>query len=115
MSVVFLFGVLWRKTTTRAANLILSAGTVFSLGTGLVYFITKENVEWPHFLLLSFYIFVILAALAFIVSYFDNTSSQRNQYFIDQGSLPKPTRKVWILWIMLIVIMISLYIVFNNH
>jgi SSS family solute:Na+ symporter len=115
MSVVFLFGVLWRKTTTRAANLILSAGTVFSLGTGLVYFITKESIEWPHFLLLSFYIFVILAALAFGVSYFEKTSSTETLNFIDQKSLPRSTRKVWVLWILLIVTMITLYIIFNNH
>ncbi|MBA7572671.1 Sodium/glucose cotransporter [subsurface metagenome] len=115
MSVVFLFGVLWKKTTTRAANLVLSTGTVFSLGTGLVYFITKESFEWPHFLLLSFYIFVILAVVAFSVSYFDNTSSRENLYFIDQNSLPKPARKVWALWILLIVTMIGLYIIFNNH
>ena len=115
MSVVFLFGVLWKKTSTRAANLVLSAGTIFSMGTGLVYFITKESIKWPHFLLLSFYIFVILAVLAFIVSYFDKTSSREDQYFIDQNSLPKPAGKVWIMWILLIVTMIGLYIIFNDH
>jgi solute:Na+ symporter, SSS family len=115
MSVVFLFGVLWKKTTTRAANVVLSVGTIFSMGTGLVYFITKESVKWPHFLLLSFYIFVFLAVLAFVVSKFDKTSSVEHLYFIDQKSLPKSTRKVWILWILLIVTMIALYIIFNNH
>jgi hypothetical protein len=34
MSVVFLFGVLWNKTTTRAANFVLTAGTFLSMGTG---------------------------------------------------------------------------------
>jgi SSS family solute:Na+ symporter len=113
--VVFLFGVLWKKTSTRAANLVLSAGTIFSMGTGMVHFITKESIKWPHFLLLSFYIFVILAALAFVVSYFDKTSSREDLYFIDQSSLPKFNRKVWIMWIFLIVTMIGLYIIFNNH
>lgn len=115
MSVVFLLGVLWKKTTTRAANLVLSAGTIFSMGTGLLYFITKESIEWPHFLLISFYIFVILAVVAFIFSYFDKRSSAENLYFIDQRELPKPARKVWILWTLLILTMIGLYILFNNH
>ena len=37
MSVLFLFGVLWKKTTTRAANFTLLFGTLFSLGTGVFY------------------------------------------------------------------------------
>lgn len=36
MSVVFLLGVLWKRMTTRAANLILSLGTVISIGVGVV-------------------------------------------------------------------------------
>jgi solute:Na+ symporter, SSS family len=32
-----------------------------------------------------------------------------------EGVLPKPTRRVWALWISLIIIMISLYIFFNGH
>lgn len=116
MSVVFLFGVLWKKTTTRAANLILSAGTVFSIGTGILYLwvFPKEKYDfWPHFLLLSFYIFVVLAVVAFLVSYFDKKSL--NQNVLDFGRLPKPDRKVWIAWISLIVVMISLYVLFNGH
>ncbi len=116
MSVVFLFGVLWKRTTTRAANLILSAGTVFSIGTGILYLwvFPKEKYDfWPHFLLLSFFIFVVLAVVAFLVSYFDKKSVDRN--VLDFGRLPKPERRVWIAWITLIVVMVSLYIVFNGH
>ena len=116
MSVVFLFGVLWKKTTTRAANLILSAGTVFSIGTGILYLwvFPKEQYNfWPHFLLLSFYIFVVLSILTFLVSYFDRNSKSQN--VLDFGTLPKPDRRIWIAWIALIIVMVSLYIVFNGH
>jgi len=116
MSVVFLFGVLWKKTTTRAVNLILSAGTVFSIGTGIMYLwvFPKEQYNfWPHFLLLSFYIFVVLSILAFLVSYFDRNSKSQN--VLDFDTLPSPGRKVWIAWIALIIVMVSLYIVFNGH
>lgn len=115
MSVVFLFGVLWSKTTTRAANFTLSVGTFLSMGTGIIYFITQEKVEWPHFLLLSFYIFVILAIVAFLITIFDKNTTKERGNFIDRRSLPKPGKKVWVLWILLILTMIGLYIIFNNH
>lgn len=117
MSVVFLFGVLWKKTTTRAANVVLSAGTIFSFGTGILYlfvFPSSEYDFWPHFLLLSFYIFVILAAVAFIISHFDRSTDQ-HESSLDFRNLAKPDKKVWILWIALIVVMISFYILFNGH
>lgn len=116
MSVVFLFGVLWKKTSSRAANLVLSAGTVFSIGTGILYLwvFPKEHYDfWPHFLMLSFYIFIILAAFAWLVSLFDQKAE--NQNVLDFGSLPKNDSKTWIAWIALIVVMVSLYILFNGH
>lgn len=116
MSVVFLFGVLWKKATRRAANFTLSFGTIFSLGTGVMYlwvFPKETYTFWPHFLLLSFIIFVILAVLAFLISYFDKKSDDQN--VLDYGKLPKPDRQVWILWAALIVVMVGLYILFNGH
>jgi SSS family solute:Na+ symporter len=118
MSVVFLFGVLWKKTTTRAANLALSAGTVFSLGTGIVYLgvLPSEKYDfWPHYLLLSFFIFVIIAIMTFMVTYFDKKAAGKDKNTFDFKNLPAPKNKVWIFWIMLIVTMIGLYIFFNGH
>lgn len=118
MSVVFLFGVLWKKTTTKAANIILSAGTVFSIGTGIMYlwvFPAEKYDFWPHFLLLSFFIFVILSAIAFLVSYFDRSAMEKKELSMDKQALPKPAKKVWIFWILLIITMITLYIIFNGH
>ncbi len=116
MSVVFLFGVLWKRTTTRAANFALFFGTIFSLGTGITYlFIIPEWAYWPHFLLLSFFIFVILAVLTWLVVVTDKNSKQEQKEAIVFGKLTKPDRKVWIVWIALIVVMIGLYILFNGH
>lgn len=117
MSVVFLLGVLWKKATTRAANIILSAGTVFSIGTGICYlwvFPSAEYDFWPHFLLLSFYLFVVLAIAAVLISHFDK-AGQRGQTTLDFTHLPKPGRTVWVLWILLIITMIGLYVFFNGH
>ncbi len=118
MSVVFLFGVLWKKTTTRAVNLALSAGTVFSLGTGIIYLgvLPPEKYGfWPHYLLLSFLIFMIIAVMTFMVTYFDKRAAGKDKNTLDFKNLRGPTRKVWIFWIMLIVTMIGLYIFFNGH
>jgi len=116
MSVVFLFGVLWKRTTRKAANFTLSVGTLLSLGTGVMYLWILPNEKydfWPHFLLLSFYIFVVLAILAFLISYFDKKSDDQN--VLDYGELAKPTGKVILLWGALVVVMISFYILFNGH
>lgn len=118
MSVVFLFGVLWKKTSMRAANIVLSAGTAFSIGTGIMYlwvFPLAKYDFWPHFLLLSFFIFIILALVAFFVSYFDKFVDQPDLSIIESKNLLKTSRSVWILWILLILTMIGLYILFNNH
>ncbi|OFY56869.1 MAG: hypothetical protein A2Y87_11075 [Bacteroidetes bacterium RBG_13_46_8] len=118
MSVVFLFGVLWKKTTTRAANIILSAGTVFSIGTGIFYlwiFPSEQYDFWPHFLLLSFCIFVILAAAAFLISRFDKKGAEKDQNILSYEKLPGPEKKVWAAWILLIITMVGLYILFNGH
>ncbi|WP_159517048.1 sodium:solute symporter [Sunxiuqinia indica] len=116
MSVVFLFGVLWKKATRRAANFTLSVGTLLSLGTGVTYLwiFPKDKYDfWPHFLLLSFFIFIVLAFLAFLISYFDKKSEDQN--VLDYGELHTPSKKVWILWGALIIVMVGLYILFNGH
>ena len=115
MSVVFLFGVLWKKTTARAANVILTAGTVFSLGTGTVYLLTQDNYPWPHFLLISFYIFVILSFVAFLVTIFDQKAERKHENLLEKITLEKLDKKVLIPWIALIVVMVSLYILLNGH
>ncbi|WP_035073316.1 sodium:solute symporter [Anditalea andensis] len=118
MSVVFLFGVLWKKTTTKAANTILIFGTLLSIGTGIMYlWVFPQEVYgiWPHFLLLSFYIFVFLCFLVVIISLVDSKRKDVSTNVLDYGKLPRiPTNVKW-LWAVLIVIMIALYIIFNGH
>lgn len=115
MSVVFLFGVLWKGTTTRAANFVLSAGTVISLGTAMVFFITKEQYDWPHFLLLSFYIFVLLSLCIWVISKLDRKGMAGTENQTKLIKLPKTDKRVWISWALLIIVMIGLYILFNGH
>lgn len=116
MSVVFLFGVLWKKTTTRAANFILLFGTIISLGIGVLYlwiFPADQYEFWPHFLMLSFYIFVLLSALIIILSVTDKTK-EKFVSILDYGTIAKLTNSAKLLWGALFVVMIALYIFFNG-
>ncbi len=116
MAVVFLFGVLWKDTTRRAANFILSGGTILSLGTGVFYLWVFPNEQydfWPHFLLISFLLFVLLAILIVGISLFDRSCNTRNQLMHDSPA--GIGGYIILLWIMLIIIMTVLYVVFNGH
>jgi SSS family solute:Na+ symporter len=114
MSVVFLFAVFWKKTTPRAVNLILTAGTAFCLSIAVLYwwvFPVEQYNFWPHFMMISFYLFVILAIATVIISLFDKNATDENTLGLEK--LPKTSNAVWISWIILIIVMVSLYLIFN--
>lgn len=118
MTVVFLLGVFWKKATMKAANFVLSGGTAISIGTGIFYlwiFPSEQYDFWPHFLLLSFIIFVVLMLTSIAIVYFDKKSGMQDQNNLDFGTLPKPGKRVWRVWIALIAVMIVMYILFNGH
>jgi SSS family solute:Na+ symporter len=117
MSVVFLFCVLWNKTTTRAANIILTVGTFISMGTGVLYLWVFPNgtYNWPHFLLLSFYIFVALSVLVLIISLTDKKGQKDHSSLLKIAAEAKPDKQVKVLWVILSLVMIALYLIFNGH
>lgn len=70
MAVVFLFGVLWGRATPAAAFTVLVVGNVVSLGIGVCYLAKWPlGFEWPHFLLLSFYLFCALSIAMVLISF----------------------------------------------
>ena len=109
MSVAFLYAVLWKKTSRRAINFTLSAGTVFSIGTGILYY---NNLIFSglHFLYVSFIIFVVLAAFVFLFSFADRKTASVST--LDYQPI-KIEKKVKLAWLLLILIMVGLYIFFN--
>jgi len=109
MSVAFLYAVLWKKTSRRAINLTLSAGTVFSIGTGILYY---NNLIFSglHFLYVSFIIFIVLAAFVLLFSLADRKTASVST--LDYQPI-KIEKKVKIAWVILILIMSGLYIFFN--
>ena len=112
MAAVFVLGIFWKRTTVRAANFALTIGTVFCLLVGVLYLWPPEwlHIAWPHFMLLSFELFVILLVSMVIVSL---TDKDKTKY-----TIPAPIHEGWsklaiLLWIALAIVMVSLYVYFN--
>ena len=110
MTAVFLLGVFWKRTTTLAANLALTAGTAFCLIVGVLYLWGPKSELWPHFMMLSFCLFVILAVMMALVSLLDKKG--------ERHAIPAPLRErssslVITLWIALAIVMAGLYLYFN--
>lgn len=118
MTVAFLFGVLWKRTTARAINYVLTIGTAFCLFVGILYlwvYPSDKYTVWPHFLLLSFYLFVVLSIMTYMISIFDKKGTLALQHATYYKSLVRTDKKVWAMWSLLIVVMLGLYIFFNGH
>jgi len=117
LSVVFLLSVFWKRTTKKAVNSILSYGSAFSLGTGVVYLwiLTPDKYHfWPHYLLLSFYIFAILFIAAIVISLADGSPQTNGQKMIS-ADMPVTSARVKILFTLLGIAIVCLYIFFNGN
>ena len=112
MAAVFLLGIFWKRCTTRAANFALTIGTAFCLTVGVLYLWSPQwlHFPWPHFMLLSFYLFVILAVSMVILSL---TDKDKTVYTIPAPVHEDFSKLAVGLWIALAVVMISLYVYFN--
>lgn len=115
LAVVFLLAVFWRQTSRRAVNFTLSWGSGISLAIGICYlwvFPKDQYPIWPHYLLLSFYIFVLLLGMAMGISLLDGASPKAA---VVRGQvLVRPTPLVWGSWIALAIVMAGLYLFFNG-
>jgi solute:Na+ symporter, SSS family len=116
LSVVFLLSVFWKRTTRKAVNFTLSIGSALSLGVGIVYLwiLTPDKYDfWPHYLLLSFFIFAVLFIAAVVISLLDKTPVVNDR--VAENALPVTTKRVKILWALLGVAMLCMYLFFNGH
>ena len=127
MAAVFVMGVFWKRCTPLAANLTLTFGTAVCLLVGILYYAMPDGVipasvmsaefglvtgviRWPHFMLLSFYLFVLLIVSMVIISLCDKSPRHRQ----DMCCIQEPMQpSVWASWIALAVVMVALYVWFN--
>jgi SSS family solute:Na+ symporter len=112
MTAVFLLGVFWKRTTTLAANLTLTAGTAFCLTVGILYLWGPSTDFWPHFMLLSFILCAILMVMMVAVSLLDKNPQTETSIHLSQVS-KQHSKLVTVLWLALAAVMIGLYILFN--
>lgn len=118
LSVVFLLTVFWKRTTRKAVNFSLSVGSVISLGIGVLYlwvFPSDQYTFWPHYLMVSFYTFAGLMIIAVLISLLDRNPTVYEISELDQSAIEKPTKRVWVSWIALAIVMVALYLFFNGH
>lgn len=108
MSVCFLFAVFWKKTSTLSINLTLTVGTIFSIGTGILYY-CGFIFQGMHYLYLSFFIFVILACFVALFSLIDKSPTNSSLEY----KMIKSNKNVKIAWVLLVLTMIAIYIIFN--
>ena len=113
MTAVFLLGVFWKRTTTRAANLALTVGTAFCLIVGVLYLWPPSwlHIAWPHFMMLSFLLFVVLALMMVMVSLADKAKPATSVAIAKEHTALSPL--VVTLWLSLAAVMVGLYIFFN--
>ena len=116
LSVVFLAGVIWKKANNIAAEAVLYGGGLVCIILGFCHVLNYPyKGYWPHFLLLSFYIFLALAILMVTLSLL--TKPTRGQAFLSIAETNRKfeyrSKKVWLLWGVLAIVMIIIYILFN--
>lgn len=117
MSAVFLIGVLWKRATGQAAFATLLVGSIICISIGLCSILGYPNKEfWPHFLLLSFYLFAGLSAFFIILSLSTQDRGENKLPTLGETlALAKTSSSpfVWYGWGLVAVIMFALYALFN--
>ncbi|WP_316788266.1 sodium:solute symporter family transporter [Pedobacter frigoris] len=116
LSVVFLIGVLWKKANNKAAEIVLYGGGLLCIILGFCHILNYPyKGYWPHFLMLSFYIFLALTTLMIVISIFTKSDHKNPLLSIAETNkqFEYKSAKVWVLWGILAVIMCCIYIIFN--
>lgn len=110
MTVTFLFAVLWKKTSRVAINWVLTGGTAFCLIIGILYYF-KVILTELHFMYLSFFLFVLLSVFVIIYSLLE--SKKEEEVSVLQFTPMKTALAVKVSWIVLSIVMVALYFIFN--
>lgn len=116
LSVVFLAGILWKRVNSIAAEIVLYGGGLICLIIGICHVLNYPYTGyWPHFLLLSVYLFIGLATVIVLVTLFTKPDLK--------GVLPSlvetnrkaghQSRSVWLGWALLALVMGIIYFIFR--
>lgn len=112
VATVFLLGLVWKRATAKAAVITLYVGSVVSLSLGIMDFVSwPRRGFWPHFLLMTFFLFIGCCALMIAISLMtQKAAAEQDLSESIAGEAPEKTsRIVWALWLALAAIMAGLY------
>ncbi|MHC4122037.1 MAG: sodium:solute symporter family transporter [Planctomycetota bacterium] len=116
MAAVFLIGVLWKRATSTAALATLILGSFSSIFIAICDFVNWPSKEfWPHFLLMSFYIFAGLCVFMVLLSLYTK-KPEKSLPSLKEAYLQLEdysSKVIWRWWIVLAVIMVALYVFFQ--
>lgn len=115
LSVVFLGGIFWKRTHRLAAETVLFGGGFLCLVIGVCYVLNYPYKGfWPHFLLLSVYIFICLAIVMALITVTFKAPEKEQVSFSFPAKTGSPMDKwLWAGWGALAFLMITIYIVLN--
>lgn len=114
LSVVFLAGIFWKRVNRVAVETVLYGGGFICLLAGVCHVLNfPHHGFWPHFLLLSVYLFLGLAVLMVIVTFV--SSQPAAPLPIVAGEQPEvgPAWPTWIRWMLLASVMGVIYTIFQ--
>lgn len=115
LTTLFLVGLFWRRVTATAATYSFIISCITCISVGLLS--TKGETfglfeQWPHFLLLSFLLFIFSCVVMIILSLMTKHSPQEEMLPTLKelsGTGTSESSSLWKWWILLAVVMVSLY------
>lgn len=115
LAVVFLWGVAWKRVNGRAAEIVLYGGGLVCVILGACHVLNYPYVGyWPHFLMLSFYIFVALSVVIVAVTLLTRAKVDPEiPTLFDVKDKVLNSKAIWWTWAGLATVMIAIYIYFN--
>lgn len=120
LSIVFLAGIMWKRVNSISAEIVLYGGGLVCLILGACHVLNYPyKGYWPHFLLLSFYIFVALSIVIVAITLvtkpvvnpvIPSLLESKNTSLNEQTYRSRP---IWLVWLVLASVMILIYLLFN--
>lgn len=116
LSVVFLSGILWKRANSMAAEIVLYGGGFICVMIGVCHVLNLPYKGfWPHFLKLSVYLFLALALVMVLVTFFTkhNINKGLPSLLETNKKAGHQPRSVWLGWLLLGIVMLFIYLLFQ--
>lgn len=115
LAVVFLWGIFWKRINGKAAEIVLYGGGFICLVLGACHVLNYPyEGYWPHFLMLSFYIFVALSVVIVAVTLLTKSEVKTEiPTLLDVKDKMGSSTSIWWTWAALATVMMAIYLYFN--